>query len=139
MASIHVLSQYKLLVPFDDEKYNTSWEGITPSLKQAYPHDKANTNSFFKHRIAVSKSKDGDHHNNSTSSGLDTVGRALSTLVAYKTNPTESAKQLPKHIQFKRIYNDKSRPAFEFTSDVTDLNATLGSFLQKSFLGDQKF
>ena len=42
-------------------------------------------------------------------------------------------------IQFKRIYIDESRSAFEFTSEVTDLNATLGSFLQKSFLGDQKF
>jgi hypothetical protein len=141
MASTHLLSQYKLLVPFGDDKYNTSWEGITPSLKQAFPHDKSNINSFFKHRIAASKSKDGDHHNSSsTSSGnLDTVGRALSTLVAFKTQPVESAKQLPKHIQFKRIYNEESRPAFEFTSEVTDLDATLGSFLQKSFLGDQKF
>ena len=99
MASNSLLSQYKLLVPFDDDKYNTSWEGITPSLKQAVPYDKANTNLFFKHRIAASKSKDGDHHNSSTSSdSLDMIVHALNTLVAYKINHVESAKQLPKHI-----------------------------------------
>ena len=98
MASSLLLSQYKLLVPFEDAKYNTSWEGITHSLKQAVPHDKANTNSFFKHRIAASKSKDGDHHNSSTCSGnLDMMVHALNTLVAYKINHVESAKQLPKH------------------------------------------
>ncbi len=83
-------------------------------------------------------SKNNKAHSSTNSSGLESIGTALASLVDMKRNDSAiPAQQLPKHIQFKRVY-DGGRPDFEFTADVVDINATLGSFLSASSLGDLK-
>lgn len=101
MTSTALLSQHKLLMPFEDITYNSTWGGVNPSLDQAFPHEKTNTAGFFNHKKSSAQNAGNKRYNGNN--GLKDIGTALNSLVELKmsTNPSLSAKQQsPKHKTF---------------------------------------
>ena len=136
MTSTALLSQHKLLMPFEDNMYNSTWGSVNPSLDQAFPHDKTSTAGFFNHKKSSAQNAGNKGYN--SNNGLKDIGAALTSLVDLKMNPNSSLstkQQPPKHITFQRIFGN--RADFRFTAAINDIGATLGSFLLKESLSEK--
>ena len=138
MISTDALVGKKLLMPFDDDKYNASWGGFPPSITGDYPHDSRSVADFFKHAKVLTTAKGHKQGYNAGvgGGGLEAIGEAIKSLVEFKKGEGELAIQPPKHIMFKRVY-EEGTPDFDFTANVTSLEThLLGSLLSKEALGE---